>query len=250
MDAVFIPSASPLGLSCGSILMESVELSSTSLAEAMFEKLGLPKPVYFVHHLSQDRFRTEIQFHRTKARYDASARRTKVSSRTCQNGVASMNHALDKAIEYMQNREGKVLVDYNYYQLEQMKMAHTRLSTRLPEQSDEINQHIKTIKQITKEACNYVEQVRNASNRIQDLAAVFLDPATSMCVSNMKQAIMEIHSSIVVLQSSTTTTSRFLEEKGMYSDDEVPEQSYSGHLDEDSADDIHQHLDDDYVPSP
>ena len=117
MDAVFIPSASPLGLSCGAILMESVELSSTSLAEAMSEKLSLPKPVYFVHHLSQDRFRTEIQFHRTKARYDASARRTKVSSRTCQNGVASMNHAADKAIEYMQNKEGKVLVDYNYYQL-------------------------------------------------------------------------------------------------------------------------------------
>ncbi|EMS46998.1 hypothetical protein TRIUR3_01699 [Triticum urartu] len=190
MDAVFIPSANPLGLSCGSILMELVELSSTSLAEAMFEKLGLPKPVYFVHHLSQDRFRTEIQFHRTKARYHASARRTKLSSRICQNVVASMNHAAEKAIEYMQNKEGKVLVDYNYYQLEQMKMAHIRLSARLLEQSDEINQHSKTIKQITKEACNYVKQVHNASNRIQDLAAVFLDPATSMCVSNMKQAIV------------------------------------------------------------
>ena len=61
---------------------------------------------------------------------------------------------------------------------------------------------------------------------------------------------MEIHSSIVALQSSTTTTSQFLGEKGMYSDDEVPEQSYNGHSDEDSADDIDQHLDDDYVPSP
>ena len=95
-----------------------------------------------------------------------------------------------------------------------------------------------------------MEQVHNASNKIQDLAAVFFDPATSMCVSNMKQAIMEIHSSIVALQSSTTTTSKFLGEKGMYSDDEVPEQSYNGHSDEDSADDIHHHMDDDCAPSP
>ena len=158
-----------------------------------------------------------------------------------------MNHAVDMAIEYMQNTEGKALVDYNYYQLEQQKMAHTRLSARLLEQSKEINQHSKTIKQRTKEACNYVEQVHNASNKIQDLAGVFLDPAASMCVSNMKQAIMEIHISVVALQSSTITTSQFLEEKGMYSDDEVPEQGYSGYSDENSADDIHQDMDEDYA---
>ncbi|XBI76136.1 hypothetical protein VPH35_069406 [Triticum aestivum] len=203
--------------------MELVELSSTSLAEAMFEKLGLPKPVYFVHHLPQDRFRTEIEFHRTKERYHASTRRTKLSSRICQDGETSMNHATNMAIKYMQNAESKVLVDYNYYQLEQHKMAHTRLSARLLEQSKEINQHSKTIKQITKEACSYVEQVHTASNKIQDLAAFFLDPAASI---------------FVTLQSCTTTTSQFLEEKGMYSDDEVPEQIYSGCSDEDSADDM------------
>ncbi|KAM3255170.1 hypothetical protein ACQJBY_048521 [Aegilops geniculata] len=105
----------------------------------MFEKLGLPKTLYFVHHLPQDRFRTEIEFHRTKERYHASARWTKLSSRICQDGVTSMNHAADMAMEYMQNTEGKALVDYNYYQLEQQKMAHTRLSARLLEQSKEIN---------------------------------------------------------------------------------------------------------------
>ena len=92
-----------------------------------------------------------------------------------------------------------------------------------------------------------MEQVHNASNKIQDLAGVFLDPAASMCVSNMKQAIMEIHISVVALQSSTITTSQFLEEKGMYSDDEVPEQGYSGYSDENSADDIHQDMDEDYA---
>ncbi|KAM3296296.1 hypothetical protein ACQJBY_038560 [Aegilops geniculata] len=115
--------------------MELVKLSSISLAEAMFEKLGLPKPVYFVHYLPQDRLRTEIEFHRTKERYNASAWRTKLSSCICQDGVTSMNHAADMAIEYMENTEGKVLVDHNYYRLEQQKMAHTRLSARLLEQS-------------------------------------------------------------------------------------------------------------------
>ena len=92
-----------------------------------------------------------------------------------------------------------------------------------------------------------MEQVRTASNKLQDLAAVFLDPAASMCVSNMKQAIMGIHNSVVALQSSTAAASQFLEEKGMYSDDEVAEQIYSGCSDEYSADDIHQDMDDDYA---
>ncbi|KAM3367012.1 hypothetical protein ACQJBY_015969 [Aegilops geniculata] len=132
-------------------------------------------------------------------------------------------------------------------------MAHARLSARLLEQSKEINLHSKTIKQITREACNYVEQVHNASNRIQDLAGIFMDPAASMCTSDMKQAIMEIHSSVAALQSSTATTSQFAEEKGVYSDNEVLEQSCNGYSDEDSADDIHQDMDDDnahYARSP
>ncbi|KAI5018608.1 hypothetical protein ZWY2020_043496, partial [Hordeum vulgare] len=79
------------------ILMELVELSIKSLAKAMFEKLGLPKPVYF-----------------------------------------------------------KVYVDYNYYQQEQQKSI-MQVTYMLLEKAGEIKQHKKTIKQITRDACDYVE---------------------------------------------------------------------------------------------
>lgn len=46
------------------VLMELAELSTNSLAEAMSEKLKLPKPVYFVHQLEQDGYRSQIEFHR------------------------------------------------------------------------------------------------------------------------------------------------------------------------------------------
>ena len=78
------------------------------------------------------------------------------------------------------------------------------------------------------------------------LLALASDPAASMSVSNLKQALMEIHDVVVALQNTATTTSQFLEEKGMYSDDEVPDPFYSGHSDEDSADDCRQDVDDDY----
>ena len=62
------------------------------------------------------------------------------------------------------------------------------------------------------------------------LLALALDPAASMSVSNLKQALMEIHDVVVALQNTATTTSQFLEEKGMYSDDEVPDPFYRGIL--------------------
>ncbi|XBI37759.1 hypothetical protein VPH35_122986 [Triticum aestivum] len=43
-------------------------------------------------------------------------------------------------------------------------------------------------------------------------------------------ALMEIHDVVVALQNTATTTSQFLEEKGMYSDDEVPDPFYRGIL--------------------
>ncbi|KAF7075155.1 hypothetical protein CFC21_079946 [Triticum aestivum] len=102
--------------------MELVELSTRSLAEAMFEKLGLPKPVYYVHQLEQGRYRSEVEFHCTKERFHASAHWTKLSSCICEYGEASLNHAADKAIGYMETRERKVVV--NYYQLQEQKNSH------------------------------------------------------------------------------------------------------------------------------
>lgn len=226
--------------------MELVELSTTSLAETMFEKLGLPKPVYHVRQLEQSRYRSEIEFHRTKERFHTSARRTRLTSCICEDGETSMNRAADLAIEYMETKEKKVLVDYNYYQLEQQKKAYARVSSRLLEKSEEINQHRKNIKQITKEACDYVEEVRAASNKIHDLAAVALDPAASISIANLKQAVLKIHDAVIALQNTTAITSQSLEQKRMYSDDDVSDPVYSGHSDEDSPDDCHQDMNDDY----
>ncbi|KAM3258515.1 hypothetical protein ACQJBY_050340 [Aegilops geniculata] len=92
MHTVCIPCASPLGLSFEIVLMELVELSTVSLAEAMFEKLELPKPVYHVHQLEQGGYKAQVEFHRTKERFHASARRVKLPSPVCVDGEASMNH--------------------------------------------------------------------------------------------------------------------------------------------------------------
>ena len=112
----------PSGFCLGPVLMELVELSTRSLAEAMFEKLGLPKPVYYVHQLEQGRYRSEVEFHCTKERFHASARWTKLSSCICEHGEASLNHAADKVIGYMETRERNVVV--NYYQLQEQKNSH------------------------------------------------------------------------------------------------------------------------------
>lgn len=65
--------------------------------------------------------------------------------------------------------------------------------------SSNINQHSKTIKQISKEACGYVDEVCATSNKINGLTQVALDPFASMSVSNLKQTILEIHNAVVAL---------------------------------------------------
>ncbi|XBH61880.1 hypothetical protein VPH35_116244 [Triticum aestivum] len=222
--------------------MELVELRTTSLAEAMFDKLGLPKPVYHVCPLEQGGFRSQIEFHRTRERYDALKSQTKLMSHTCVSGEAAMDHAADLAITYMQNNENK-----------QEKQAHARLSNRVLEKTDEINQRNKTIKQMTEELSNYLEEVHVVSNKIHDLAATALDPAASLSLSTLKQTILEIQNSIGTLGSTTATARVFLEEKGMYSEDDVPQPTYDGLSDEELDEDYHQDMDDDcanYVRSP
>lgn len=228
--------------------MELVELSTKSLAEAMFEKLGLPKSVYHVRKLDQGGYKSKIQFHHTKEGSRTSARRATLSSPICEDGEESMNRAADLAIEYMETREKKVLVDYNYYQLEQQKKAYARVSNRLLEKLEEIKQHNKTIKQIIGEACDYVEEVRAATNKIHGLAGIALDPAASVSVCNLRQAILEIRDAVVALQNTTATTCLSLQQKDIYPYDDVSDLSGEG-----SDEDDHQEMDDDqahYVRSP
>ncbi|XBI12842.1 hypothetical protein VPH35_139654 [Triticum aestivum] len=113
----------------------------------------------------------------------------------------------------MESYGRKVLVDYNYHRLQQEKQAYAKLSDRLSETTEEINQRNQTIKQVIREASNYLEEVH-----------------------------------------STTAAARIsLEEKGIYSEDNVPEPVYDGLSDEETNEDYHQDMDDDcahYVRSP
>ncbi|XBH71444.1 hypothetical protein VPH35_098897 [Triticum aestivum] len=188
--------------------MELVELRTTSLAEAMFDKLGLPKPVYYVRLLEQGGYRSQIEFHHTKERYDASAPRTKLFSHICVSGEAAMDHAADLAIGYMESYGRKVLRN-------------------------------QTIKQVTREASNYLEEVHVASNKIHTLADAALDPAAGLSLSTLKQAILQIQNAIVALQSTTAAARISLEEKGIYSEDNVPEPVYDGLSDEETNEDYH-----------
>ncbi|KAI5008810.1 hypothetical protein ZWY2020_009858, partial [Hordeum vulgare] len=113
-------------------------------------------------------YRTQVEFHRTKERLHASARRIKLSSPVCEDGETSKNHVADLAIESMETSEG----------------------------------------------IDYMEEVCVASNKIHGLAAVALDPAASIFVRALKQAILEIHGVVVALQSTTTTTCPTLQERG------------------------------------
>lgn len=236
-----------LNLSFETILMELVELRTTSLAEAMFDKLELPRPVYHVHMLEQGGYRAQIEFHHTRERYNASARRTKLLSHTCVSREAAMDQAADQAITYMENNENKVLADYNYYRLQQEKQSCARLSDTLSERTKEVNQRNQTIIQMTKEASNYLEEVHAASDKIHGLAATALDPAASLSLSTLKQTILAIQDSLVALQSTTAAARASLEEKGMYSEDDVAQPTYDGLSDEETDEDCHQDMDDDYA---
>ncbi|KAM3225010.1 hypothetical protein ACQJBY_058013 [Aegilops geniculata] len=164
-----------------------------------------------------------------------------------------MDQAADQAIACMENHENKVLVDYNYYRLQQEKQSCARLSDKLSEKTKKINQHNQTIKQMTKEASDYLEEVHAASDKIHGLAAIALDPAASLSLSTLKQAILEIQDSLIALQSATAAARASLEEKGMHSVDDVAQPIYDGLSDEEIDEDYHQGMDDDcanYVRSP
>lgn len=139
------------------ILIELVELSNKFLAEAMFGKLELPKPVYFVRRLEQGGYVSAVEFYPTKEHFCISAERIALSSPVCKDGVSSINHAAVRALRFMERREHKALVDFNYEQLQEEKKGICK-------------HHKKTIKQMTGEGCEYVDEVRVASNKIHDLA--------------------------------------------------------------------------------
>lgn len=71
-----------------------------------------------------------------------------------------------------------------------------------------------------------MEKVCAASNKIHDLAGVALDPGASMSVSNLKQAILEIHDAVVALQNITSTTCLSLQQKDIYPYESDSDTSY------------------------
>ena len=58
---------------------------------------------------------------------------------------------------------------------------------------------------------------------------------------------MAIQDSLVALQSTTAAARASLEEKGMYSEDDVAQPTYDGLPDEETDEDYHQDMDDDYA---
>lgn len=92
--------------------------------------------------------------------------------------------------------------------------------------------------------------MHDASNKIHGLAAIALDHVSSVSLFDFRQAILEIHDAVVALQNTTSTARVSLEEKGMYSDDDVADPVYSG-VSGDETDEYYHHDDyGHYVRSP
>jgi len=226
--------------------MELVEIDTKTLAEAMFKKLGLPKPNYLVHQLEQGEYRSQIHFHRTKERYLASAQQTKLLGPICEDSIAAQNHAADLTIEYMQNMEKKVLVDHNYYRLDQQKKAFARVSDVLSEKSKSVRQQAKTITKMTTDADNYMEKVSSASAIILGLTGVTSDPDASYSVHDLRYALSKIRDEVLALQETTQARRLSFAEPHPF-DDVVSDPIYIGCSGVDSDEDYHQDMDDDYA---
>ncbi|KAI5007483.1 hypothetical protein ZWY2020_051042 [Hordeum vulgare] len=233
--------------------MEFVDLHTKYVAEAMFEKLGLPMPIYHVHRLEQGGCKAQIEFHHTEEHFRASVRWVKLSGRVCEDGQASMNHEADLAIEYMETREKKVLVYYKYYQLDQHKHAFAILSNRLLEELEKTNQHRQTIKKVTKETSEYLKEVCFASNRIHVLL-VLPSALKSPClflISNKlfwRSMVEWLHFKTLQLQHVPRCR-----KKTYTLDNKVPDPVYNGLSDGETDEYNHQDMDEDfthYVQSP
>jgi len=140
----------------------------------------------------------------------------------------AINRAADLAIEYMKTMEKKVLVDYNYYPLEQQKKAFERVSACLLEKSENIRQHSSTIKEITREARIYMEIVRAASKKIHDLTDVSSDPGASLSVDSLKKSLSEIRDAMDALQNSTDAAYLSLHPEEMSPYEDLSDTGYIG----------------------
>jgi len=76
--------------------MELVELSNKFLAELMFEKLDLPKPVYFTYRLEQGGYVSAVEFYGLPNKR-GSLRRVALPSPISKDGVTSMSRAVAQA---------------------------------------------------------------------------------------------------------------------------------------------------------
>lgn len=149
-----------------------------------------------------------------------------------------MNHAAAQAIRFMERRQRKVLVDYNYEQMQQEEKADADITNKLFEKGKEIIQHKRTIKQMTREASDYIDEVRVASNEIHELVGATLDPTAPMTVCDLKKNLLKIHDTVAALQNITSTACLSLQKKGIYPYDEESDSGYGEGFGEDSDDDM------------
>lgn len=149
----------------------------------------------------------------------------------------------------MERKERKVLVDYIYEQLQQEEKANEDITNKLLEKEEEIIQHKKTIKQMTRKASGFIEEVRVASNEIHELVGAALDPATPMAVCELRKNLLKIHHTIATLQNVTGAACLSVQKKGICPYEERSDSAYGEDSGEGSGEDYHQDMDDDYAHS-
>lgn len=195
-------------------------------------------------HVGLSGYVSVVEFYPTKEDLRVSSGRAALSSPVFKDGVTAMNRAAARAIGFMERREHKVLVDYNYEHLQEKQKANVKITNKLLEKGEEIKQYKKTIKQMTREGSHYLDEVRVTSNKIHDLAGATLDPTASMTVCNLKQTLLEIHDAVGALQSITSAACLSLK-KGIYPYDPDSDSSFGKGYADDMGDGYNN-----YVRSP
>lgn len=85
--------------------------------------------------------------------------------------------------------------------MQQEEKANADITNKLLEKEKEFIQHKRTIKQMTREASDYIDEVRVASNQIHELAGATLDPTAPMTVYDLKKNLLKIHDTVNQIQA-------------------------------------------------
>lgn len=195
------------------ITMEMIDLSGKFLLQAMFEKLDLPHPHYYVRALEQGGYRSDIEFYPSTELLHHGCKPVSITSSVCKDRASSLNNVAGKAVSYMGRRCQKVLVDYNYTKLQQAQDINASLTDSVTQKDKVIKEQKQQIRELSMEWSDYLDEVWIASDQIHQLSATGLDPNTQVTSHRLKKALAELHDKIVALQQLTGMSSLSLQRK-------------------------------------